>query len=292
MTPASGKTCATAAPSSSAITARDVEHARNGTFETPAWLNADVIAALKSATVTFRQQNVEAIGRGPVEFLLAWIQNPDVEGHRVLANRLPFLFFPTASQLSMDPARWTWPSEAALRLRDPDRVTPSGEAPSTAWWWSAGRSRLPHPGVGRRHGSGADRDGPGDRRSHRGPGRPGAARPTAGASGCASPTRLTCASSPRRSRPPPPKAPGRPRTRRSTRPFDTTVLILMVLAVPRCRPRGRPSATSPSAELSGSSSRNSRGWTPAPGRKRSPRPSSGTRRTAAYRSTSPGRTRG
>ena len=119
------------------ITARDVEHARNGTFETPTWLNADVIAALKSATVTFRQQNVEAIGRGPVEFLLAWIQNPDVEGHRVLANRLPFLFFPTARQLSMDPAV-DLAHEAALRLGDPSRVTPSGGAPSTAWWWSAG----------------------------------------------------------------------------------------------------------------------------------------------------------
>ena len=82
-----------------------------------------------SATVTFRQQNVEAIGRGPVEFLLAWIQNPDVEGHRVLANRLPFLFFPTARQLPMDPAA-DLAREAALRLRDPGRVTRERRGPA------------------------------------------------------------------------------------------------------------------------------------------------------------------
>ena len=153
------------------ITARDVEHARNGTFETPAWLHADVIAALMSSTVTFRPQNVEAIRRGPVDFLLSWIQNPDVDGHRVLANRLPFLFFPTAQQLSMDPAA-DLAREAALRLLDPDRVTPSGETPSTAWWWSAGGSAA-SPGRRATIGSGADRDGAGDRRPDRGPRRQG-----------------------------------------------------------------------------------------------------------------------
>jgi hypothetical protein len=119
------------------ITARDVQDARDGTFETPAWLNSDVIAALMSSTVTFRPQNVEAIRRGPVEFLLTWIQNPDVEGHRVFANRLPFLFVPTARQIAVDPAV-DLAGEAALRLRDPSRVTPAGEAPVGAWWWSAG----------------------------------------------------------------------------------------------------------------------------------------------------------
>ena len=119
------------------ITARDVEHARNGTFETPAWLNGDVVAALMSSTVTFRPQNVEAIRRGPVDFLLSWIQSPDVQGHRVLADRLPFLFFPAAGQLTMDPAV-DLGREAALRLLDPDRITPAGDTPADGWWWSSG----------------------------------------------------------------------------------------------------------------------------------------------------------
>ena len=80
---------------------------------------------------------MEAIGRGPIEFLLSWIQNPDVEGHRVLANRLPFLFLAGGSQLPIDPAA-DLAAEAALRLQDPDHVTPAGETPSIAWWWRAG----------------------------------------------------------------------------------------------------------------------------------------------------------
>ena len=119
------------------ITARDVEHARAGTFEAPAWLDAHVIEALMSSSVTFRPQNVEAIRRGPIDFLLAWIQRPDVDGHRVLANRLPFLFVPAAKQFTIDPTA-DLAREAALRLLDPARITPAGDAGTIAWWWSAG----------------------------------------------------------------------------------------------------------------------------------------------------------
>src|SRR5690348_7516222 len=71
------------------ITAQDVACAESGSFEAPQWLREGVIAALMSSTVTFRPQNVEVIRRGPIDFLLSWIQSPDVDGYRVLANRLP-----------------------------------------------------------------------------------------------------------------------------------------------------------------------------------------------------------
>ena len=129
------------------ITARDVEHARNGTNEAPAWLRDDVIANLMSSSVTFRPQNVEAIRRGPIDFLLSWIQSPDVDGLRVLANHLPFMFAPTAQHFTMDPTA-DLAREAALRLLDPDRITPAGDAGTAAWWWSAGLGRLPHQDVG------------------------------------------------------------------------------------------------------------------------------------------------
>ncbi len=119
------------------ITTRDVEHARNGAYEAPAWLNSDVIATLMSSGVTFRSQNVEAIRRGPVDFLLSWIQSPDVEGLRALANHLPFMFAPAGQHLIMDSAA-DLGGEAALRLLDSDRVTPAGDAGTAAWWWSAG----------------------------------------------------------------------------------------------------------------------------------------------------------
>jgi ATP-dependent helicase YprA (DUF1998 family)/Zn-finger nucleic acid-binding protein len=119
------------------ITARDVEHSRNGVDEAPAWLRADVIANLMGSSVTFRQQNVEAIRRGPIHFLLSWIQNPDVEGLRALANYLPFTLAPTAQHFTMDPTAGL-AREAELRLLDADRTTLAGNGGTAAWWWTAG----------------------------------------------------------------------------------------------------------------------------------------------------------
>ena len=119
------------------VTAQDVARAESGTFDAPAWLNDGAIAELMKSGATFRPQNVEAIRRGPVDFLLAWIQNPDVDGLRGLANQIPFLFAPSARHFQMD-ATADLAGEAALLLLDPDRVPPAGDSGSVAWWWEAG----------------------------------------------------------------------------------------------------------------------------------------------------------
>ena len=119
------------------VTAQDVARARDNTYEAPGWLRDDVIAALMSSTVTFRPQNVENIRRGPIDFLLSWIQSPDIDGQRVLANRLPFLFAPDAAHFPID-AGLDLAAEAARRLAGPDPVPPPGEATAMAWWWRAG----------------------------------------------------------------------------------------------------------------------------------------------------------
>ena len=119
------------------ITAQDVARAESGTPDAPAWLNDGAIAELMRSGATFRPQNVEAIRRGPVDFLLAWIQNPDVDGHRGLANQIPFLLVPSVRHFQMDVTA-DLAGEAALLLLDPDRVPPAGAAGSVAWWWEAG----------------------------------------------------------------------------------------------------------------------------------------------------------
>jgi hypothetical protein len=119
------------------ITARDVELAQAGTFEAPGWLNDEVVGMLMQSGAAFRPQNVEAVRRGPVDFLLSWIQNPDVEGYRALANLLPMLFVLNTSQFAIDPAV-DLAREAALRLADSRRVTPAGDAGISAWCWTAG----------------------------------------------------------------------------------------------------------------------------------------------------------
>lgn len=119
------------------VTAQDVARAQSGTPDAPAWLNDGAIAELMRSGATFRPQNVESIRRGPVDFLLAWIQNPDVDGHRGLANQIPFLFAASARQFLMD-ATADLAREAALLLLDSGRVPPAGDSGGVSWWWNAG----------------------------------------------------------------------------------------------------------------------------------------------------------
>ena len=120
-----------------AVTARDVENAQVGTFEPPSWLRDDVAAQLLNSSVTFSAQNLEAIRRGPVDFLIGWIQNPDLQGNRALANHLPLMFAPGAEHFSMDPGD-DLAREAALRLINPGRPLPLNHGSAQAWWWSDG----------------------------------------------------------------------------------------------------------------------------------------------------------
>ena len=119
------------------ITARDVEHAQAGTIDAPAWLRDDVVAQLLSSSVSFAHQNVESIRRGPIDFLLAWIQKPDIQGHRALASHLPLMFAPNATHFWMDP-KDDLSREAALRLIDPHRRASESGTAANAWWWSTG----------------------------------------------------------------------------------------------------------------------------------------------------------
>ena len=120
-----------------AVTARDVEQAQAGAYDPPGWLRDDVAAQLLSSSVAFSSQNLEAIRRGPIAFLLAWIQDPDVPGHRALANHLPLMFAPVATHLWIDPAS-DLPREAAHRLGDAQPGgSRDGNVPN-AWWWRAG----------------------------------------------------------------------------------------------------------------------------------------------------------
>ena len=142
------------------ITAQDVARAESGTPDAPAWLNDGVIAELMRSGARFRPQNVEAIRRGPVDFLLAWIQNPDVDGYRGLAAQIPFLFAPSARHFLMD-ATADLAREAALLLVDPDHVP-------SRWRFGLPRlvverraSRLPRRGE-----RGSSRGGAGGRRSN------------------------------------------------------------------------------------------------------------------------------
>lgn len=120
------------------ITARDVENAQAGTHETPGWWHDYVAAELLTSSAAFSSHNAGAIRHVPFGFLLAWIQNPDLQRYRALATRLPFMFAPGAQHLWLDPAD-DLTREAACHLADPHREALAGGGTATnAWWWSAG----------------------------------------------------------------------------------------------------------------------------------------------------------
>ena len=132
------------------ITARDVEHARDGTFEAPAWLDDGVIA-------------------DPDEFR-RHVPAPERGGHPARPGRLPALLDPEPGRrrtpgagqsppLHVRPGRpalhrWTPAAdlarEAALRLLDPDRVTSGRGRGHRRLVVERRIGRLPHQDVGRR----------------------------------------------------------------------------------------------------------------------------------------------
>ena len=249
------------------ITAQDVARAESGTSDAPAWLNDGVIAELMRSGATFRPQNVEAIRRGPVDFLLAWIQNPDVDGCRGLADQIPFLFAPSARHFQMD-ATADLAREAALLLLDPDHVPPAGDPGSVSLVVGGRLGRLPHHG----------RKGQSSKwRWWSMTGRiislTRIRRPTAGASGCASPTPSISGSSPPSSPHLPTRRQKPGRTTRSRGSFGILNLILY------WKPEWRSAHDLPPAPRSGPSSRLSRGTLSGDAGTVSQVPSSATRQT-------------
>jgi hypothetical protein len=124
------------------ITARDLERAEADVHESPPWWQAGAVTEMLRASVPISSRTVDAVRGGPVDFLLSWIQNPDVEGHRALTSRLPVMFAPGAEHIWLDPAS-DLASEAAARLASRQRpAQPPGEAAggaaAMAWWWRAG----------------------------------------------------------------------------------------------------------------------------------------------------------
>ena len=137
--------------------------------------------------VTFRPQNVEAIRRGPVDFLLSWIQSPDVDGHRVLANRLPFLFAPSAQAVPDGRGGRPGPRGRAACCSTQIVLLPAGDSGSVSLVVERRLGRLPH------HAGETERSLSRWRwwsTTGRIISLTRIRRPTAGANGCASPTRF------------------------------------------------------------------------------------------------------
>jgi len=119
-----------------AITATDVQNATTGIRDVPPWLHDHVVAELMSSSISVSNDVVEAVRKGPIDLLLAWIQNPDIAGRRVLARYLPMMFAVGAEYFRLSPDD-DLPRAAGLLLTGEQPQPPSDGQPN-AWWWQAG----------------------------------------------------------------------------------------------------------------------------------------------------------
>ncbi len=120
-----------------AVTWRDLEQAQTRATASPSWFDPQVVAMLMQQSADFGPDHVELIQRGPIDFLLGWIQKPDLAGHEALANQLPWLFSRGGTVLSLDPTE-DLPGAAAEQLMDPGSLASPARAVTNAWWWTAG----------------------------------------------------------------------------------------------------------------------------------------------------------
>src|SRR5262249_891014 len=56
-----------------AVTATDVQNATTGTRDVPPWLHDRVVAELMSSSISISNDVVDAVRKGPIDLLLAWI---------------------------------------------------------------------------------------------------------------------------------------------------------------------------------------------------------------------------
>lgn len=118
------------------LTWRDLDQALAGQVTPPDWFDHQVMAALMQKSPDFGPDHVELLRRGPIDFLLGWIQRPDPDGHEALGNQAPWLFARGGIRLALDPAEDL--ARAALEQFTDTGAPSPARAITNAWWWRAG----------------------------------------------------------------------------------------------------------------------------------------------------------
>lgn len=119
-----------------ALTWRDLERALTHTVAPPDWFDPQVVAMLMQQSAGFGPDHVDLLKRGPIDFLLGWIQRPDPDGHEALGNQAPWLFARGGTHLSLDPSEDL--NRAALEQLTHSAPPSPARAITNAWWWRAG----------------------------------------------------------------------------------------------------------------------------------------------------------
>jgi len=119
-----------------AVTWRDLEQALTHAVTPPDWFDPQVMALLMQQSADFGPDHVELLRRGPIDFLLGWIQRPDLDSHEALGDKAPWLFARGGTQLALDPGEDL--AQAALEHLTGAGAASPARAITNAWWWRAG----------------------------------------------------------------------------------------------------------------------------------------------------------
>lgn len=119
-----------------ALTWQDLERAHNHPVAPPDWFDHQVMAQLMQQATGFGPDHVDSLKRGPIDFLLGWIQRPDLGGHEALGNQVPWLFARGGTHISLDPSEDL--TRAALEQLTNTAARSPALANTNAWWWRAG----------------------------------------------------------------------------------------------------------------------------------------------------------
>ncbi len=116
---------------------RDLDEAEEFAPAEPSWFSLPALQMQMQQGAAFGPDHIDVIRRGPIAFLLDWIQRPDLEGYRSLADRLPWLFALTGTQFALDPNQ-SLGEVAVERIADSEPLTSPERARTNAWWWQQG----------------------------------------------------------------------------------------------------------------------------------------------------------
>jgi ATP-dependent helicase YprA (DUF1998 family) len=125
------------------ITARDVEQAADpdAVVSPPVWFNEGVVSSvLQSGQFALATRTLESLTGGPFGFLLNWLQRPEVDSHRTLADIVPLFFSQGAEPVTVPGGDLAGAAGALLdgALPGGAEVGSAGGPPVSAHWWRRG----------------------------------------------------------------------------------------------------------------------------------------------------------
>ena len=117
-----------------AVTWQDLEDAEHGVLSSPSWYAPEATGELIGAAGGhLTAASIELITRGPIDFLISWIQDPQPTALERLANWLPLFLLPAATHQGVA----EFEGSVATAVRTLDGKAPTQAEGELGWVWTS-----------------------------------------------------------------------------------------------------------------------------------------------------------